>query len=146
MKNSIKFIVNKNNILHNFNEIKSLIPNTKICAVVKANSYGVGVRATVKALSGKADFFAVSNVIEAFEVRKIDKITPILVLMPVEFENLNYCSENNISITVQNSQELIKISELNIPLKIHIKINTGLNRLGTKSTRFCCYARNIFAV
>ena len=144
MKNSIKFIVNKKNILHNFNEIKNIIPNTKICAIVKANAYGVGVKPTVKALSGKADFFAVSNVIEAQEVRKIDEKTPILVLMPIEIKNADFCSKNNISITVQNSNELLQLAELNIPLNIHVKINTGLNRLGEKSTLDFVVMQEIF--
>lgn len=134
MKNSLVFKVNCSNILHNYNEIKNLVSNTKICAIVKANAYGIGVRPAVKALSGKVDFFAVSSVFEAQEVRKLDKKTPILILIPIELENAEFCSENNISITVQNSIELLQFAELNIPLKIHIKINTGLNRLGEKST------------
>lgn len=135
MENSIKFIVTKENILHNFNQIKNCVGNTKICAVVKANAYGIGVKETVKVLSGKCDFFAVSNCVEAREVRKIDKETPILVLMPIINSQIKYCSENNISITVQNSQELLQYSKLNLPLKVHIKINSGLNRFGEKSIK-----------
>ena len=144
MKNSLRFIVEKNRLIHNFNEIKNLVGETKICAVVKANAYGTGVKPAVKNLMGKADFFAVSSCCEAREVRRIDSNTQILILMPIEVENAGFCSENNISITVQNSVELKVLSNLNIPLKIHVKINTGLNRLGEKSTKDFLKIQNIF--
>ena len=96
MENSIKFVVTKEKILHNFNEIKNCVGKSKICAVVKANAYGVGVKETVKVLSGKCDFFAVSNCVEAKEVRKLDKETPVLILMPITKSQIKFCSEKNI--------------------------------------------------
>ncbi len=145
MENSIKFIFLKQNLISNFNSIKQQVKKAKICAVVKANAYGVGVKETVKALSGKCDFFAVSNCVEAHEVRKIDSKTPILVLMPVKQSELKFCEQNNISITIQNSHELLNLAKQNLKINVHIKINTGLNRFGETSTKDFLIIQEIFA-
>ena len=144
MRNSIKFIVSKSNILHNFNCVKEKVNNAKICAIVKANAYGIGLKPTVQSLKGMVDFFGVSNCVEAKQVRNIDNLTPILVLMPITLKQAIFCSKNNISITVQNSTELLQFAKLNIPLNIHIKINTGLNRFGQKSTKDFLIMQEVF--
>ena len=101
-----------------------------ICAVVKADAYGHKIKSVVGVLK-KCDFFAVQNVIEGVEVRKYNHCAKILVL--------GYCSDyflatsNNLSIMVDNLTQLKKISNLGTVVKIHLKINSGMNRLGFKN-------------
>ena len=100
-----------------------------ICAVVKADAYGHGIKQVVDALCF-CDFFAVQNVVEGESVRKINSTDKILVL--------GYCSdyslaiENNLSVMVDNLKQLEYLCTLDEKIKIHIKINTGMNRLGFK--------------
>lgn len=126
-----KIIVYKNKVLNNFDAIKQKT-NYKICAVVKCNGYGLGAISIVKTLENKADFFAVANLEEALEIRKKFKNINILILGKIT--NYHKALKNNISITVENLEELSLIKKItqekNITAKIHIKINTGMNRLG----------------
>lgn len=121
--------ISKRSLLHNLNYIKSTT-NKKICAVVKANGYGHGLEQIVSLLKGNVDYFAVANLDEALRVRKLDKNTPILVF----FECYDYeiATKNNISVSVYDLEQLKFITQLNLskPIKIHIKYNSGMNRLG----------------
>lgn len=131
-----KIIVYKNKLLNNFDAIKQKT-SYKICAVVKCNGYGLGAISIVKTLENKADFFAVANLEEALEIRKKFKNINILILGKIT--NYHKALKNNISITVENLEELSLIKKItqekNITAKIHIKINTGMNRLGEDKIR-----------
>lgn len=107
--------------------------------MVKANGYGLGFETICKTLLGKAKFFGVANLQEALQIRKFDNITPVLVVGIVEdfLTALKY----NISITIDNENQinnLIKTfqnKKLSQKIKIHIKINSGMNRLGINNKK-----------
>lgn len=125
--------LSKKNLLHNLNIIKSKT-NAKICAVVKANAYGHGTKEICSLLYGKVDFFSVASLEEALEIRSFDKTTKILVLG--NCSNFVLASKNNISITIFSINQLKKLEKKlkdihNI--NIHLKLNTGMNRLGFSS-------------
>ena len=77
--------------------------------------------------SGFVDFFAVNTVQEALKVRKISN-SEILIAAPISPSDFSLASKNNISLCVHSLDYLSVIK--NIKLKIHLKINTGTNRLG----------------
>ena len=105
----------------------------KIIAVVKANAYGHGEKQITKILSPYCDFFATENLDEALVIRKMNKHVKILIL--------GYCADypcagdNDIAITCDNLEQIKKIQQCDKKAKIHLKINTGMNRLGLKSLR-----------
>ena len=138
MKSFNDFIVDIKQLKINALNIKSnLDRNVKLCAIVKANAYGLGVETVCKTLYGIADFFAVSSVWEALNIRIFDKITPIVVLGMIDIDNIKVVSKNDISISVSNLEQLLKIAEYSAVfgcnLKIHLQVNSGLNRYGFKS-------------
>ena len=104
-------------------------------AVVKADAYGRGILPVSHAVkNGGCNYFAVATLEEAMEIRKEIKDIPILCLGVVHGKFLNKCIENNITITINSMDYLNSIIDENIEkLKIHIKINTGMNRLGISS-------------
>ena len=123
---------------HNFNYLKSkLKPQTKFLAVVKAFAYGSDSIEIAKHLEKlNVDYFAVAYVNEGVALRDAGITTPILVLHPqsVSFKILiDRCLEPSIYST-HVLDEFIKItkaqSQKDYP--VHIKFNTGLNRLGFK--------------
>jgi alanine racemase len=121
---------------HNFEVIKSkLHNNTKILAVVKAFGYGgdASIIATRLALL-KVDYFAVAYIHEGVALRKSGIISPILVLHPqiANFETLiDHCLEPNLySTRVLNAFIAIAKEKKQTHYPVHIKFNTGLNRLG----------------
>lgn len=121
---------------HNFEFIKSqLSNNTKIIAVVKAFAYGSDAETVASYLQDlDVDYFAVAYVNEGISLRKAGIYKPILVLhpQPVNFKLLiEHCLEPNLySFKVLNEFITLasNLNQSNYP--IHIKFNTGLNRLG----------------
>ncbi|ALJ05667.1 alanine racemase [Pseudalgibacter alginicilyticus] len=121
---------------HNFKYLKSrLNPKTKFMAVVKAYAYGNESCQIANYLQNlNADYFAVAYVNEGVTLRKAGITKPILVLHPqaVSFKTL---IENNLEPCLYNKKiltEFIKAltTEYQENYPVHIKFNTGLNRLG----------------
>lgn len=125
-----KFIFNSEKLLEN---LKAL-PTKNVCAVVKANAYGAGVEKVCKTLNSKVRFFAVATLSEALKIRSFDKATPILILGMCE--NFALAAKHDISVTVENMGQLEYLIKSNFDqIKIHLKINTGMNRYGIKNKK-----------
>ena len=128
--------INLNNIGHNLDKIKKhLNKDKKICCVVKANAYGCGSVEVAKYLQNKKiDYFAVARLEEGLELRKSNIKLPILCLGYIDICMIKEAIDKDISITVYDVEYAKKIDEigkqLNKIVKIHIKIDTGMGRLG----------------
>ena len=122
--------INLKNIVSNASYITNKYKDYKwFIGVVKASAYGCGYLHTIEALEkGGINFFAVSSLDEALEVRKYTK-KGILILTPVDLSSISICVKNDISIIVDDINYINQIHESG--LKIHIKLNTGMNRFGT---------------
>ncbi len=125
--------ISKDALIHNIGVFKKCVGgNVKIAAVVKANAYGHDISKIVPLLKNKVDVLAVDNIDEAVIVRTIDSSTPVLILGYITLANLIRAIDNNISFVVYNIETLKKIVSLKLkkPARIHLKIETGLNRQG----------------
>jgi len=130
--------IDLNALKHNFEHLKSkLNPSTKVLGVVKAFAYGSDAVEISKYLQSlNIDYLAVAYVTEGVALRDAGITKPILVLhpQPTNFKTLiDRCLEPSIySLKILN--DFIAVAEeLNqIHYPIHIKFNTGLNRLGFK--------------
>ena len=131
--------IDLNALVHNLNVFRSLLrPSTKIMVMVKAFSYGSGDVEIAKLLQFQnTDYLAVAVADEGVELRKSGIEIPIIVMNPEEhsFQNIiDYRLEPNIY-----SQELLagfeKAATENAlqQFPVHIKLDTGMNRLGFKS-------------
>lgn len=128
-------IIDLDAIKHNVREIKRKFESIDIIFVLKADAYGHKATEIFKLLIKEgSDKFAVANLSEALELRKIDRNVEIIVLGRISPSNIKIAIENKISFTIyskdswHNLNKVINNSYENI--KIHIKINTGFNRLG----------------
>ena len=102
--------------------------------VVKADCYGHNDIETVKTIiDAGCNYLAVATLDEALEIRKEINDIPILCLGIIDIKYLDICIKNNITITVNNLDYLSKINFNNKDLKVHIKVNTGMNRLGVNN-------------
>ena len=123
----------------NFNIIKSkLSTNTKLCCVVKANAYGHGAVYLSKLYETLgADYFAVSNIEEAMQLRNNGIKAPILILGYTPTSCASILAENNISQSVFSysyAKELSKCATTDgVNVKIHIKLDSGMGRIGFDS-------------
>lgn len=123
LKNNVK------NIVNNYNKYNYFI------GVVKGNCYGHGVTYVINELiESGINYLAVSSLEEALEARNVNKKIPILCLEPIAIEYLDICIKNKITITVHDYNYAKKLIEKNInkKIKIHLKIDSGMNRLGFK--------------
>jgi len=103
--------------------------------VVKNNCYHHGLYLVRIMKELGINYFAVSSIEEALDVRKYDDSTPILCLEPVDLDYVYDAINNNITLTISSLDEAKKLSSLKFSdkLNIHFKIDSGMNRLGFKS-------------
>ena len=120
----------------NFKKIKALVrPGTMVTGVIKADAYGHGAVEIGKILLQQGvDRFAVAMLSEAVQLRKVFKDVPILILGYTPTYSADELIENNIIQTMYNVEEAKIFSEraekLGKKLKVHIKIDSGMSRLG----------------
>lgn len=128
--------INREKAIHNLLEVRRAVgPKVKVCAVVKADSYGMGsVELSKMYLENGVDMFAVAVISEAFELRQEIKNKDILVLGYTPEEFFYDAVENNITLTIYDLELAKKLDQaansMNKKSKIHIKVETGMNRLG----------------
>ena len=126
--------VNLKNIEENVRKLISKYNNYKYYfGVVKADCYGHNDIKTLQAIiRGGCNYLAVATLEEALEIRKNIRNIPILCLGIIPTAFIDECIKNNITITISNMEYLKEIiMQEHNNLKVHIKINTGMNRLGT---------------
>ncbi|MCM3729029.1 alanine racemase [Neobacillus cucumis] len=125
-------------IAENVSSVKKHLPGqVEIIAVVKANAYGHGdVQAAKTALSAGASFLAVAILDEAVALRHKGIHAPILVLGATRPENVQVAAKYDISLTVFQQawlQEAQKHLSVGDKVSLHIKVDTGMGRIGVRS-------------
>ena len=136
--------IKKTNLEKNLKIARSI--NENLICVIKDNAYGLGIENILPILlENKCDYFAVAYIEEAVKIQKLlenlklknqnGKIK-VMALNYVKPENVGDAIRNNIELTVFNFSQLLDYLKIldeffeNMTLKIHIKVNSGMNRLG----------------
>jgi len=126
--------INLNNMAWNIRQIKKRVDNRPVMAVIKANAYGHGLLEIARFLEKQnTDALAVGKTSEALQLRKGGVQTPLLNLGPFSFEEAEQIVRLHISQSVytDNFNWLAKAAQAsNITARVHIKIHTGLGRVG----------------
>ncbi len=121
---------------HNFSAVKSIVPKDAcVMAVVKANAYGAGaIKASEIFLQEGANYLGVATLDEALELRSHFSKTPILILGYSPNSNASMLIDNDLSAMVFSLEQAEVFSQMALKsqkrLKIHLKIDTGMHRLG----------------
>ena len=131
--------INLNAILHNINVHKSLLkPETKMCAMVKAYSYGLGGYEIAEFLQHHhIDYLGVAYADEGVDLRKNGITTPILVMNP-EQGSYDVIIDYNLEPEIYSLRVLelfanqLQLKGIQQKYPIHIKVETGMHRLGFK--------------
>ncbi|MGN8395175.1 alanine racemase [Helicobacter pylori] len=132
--------VNTASLKHNFSAVKSIVPkDAHIMAVVKANAYGAGaIKASEIFLQEGANYLGVAALDEALELRSHFSKTPILILGYSPNANASMLIDNDLSAMVFSLEQAEVFSQMALKsqkrLKIHLKIDTGMHRLGLEPT------------
>ena len=128
--------VNLDALLNNYNKLNAL-NNKKIgLAIVKADSYGLGSKVIADYLyKNGVRHFATATLEEAIELKDVIKDSMVLVLGVTNPQNVKYAVENNVSLTCPSKEwleeSLVQLQQIEGKLKIHVKIDTGMGRIGT---------------
>lgn len=123
-------------LIHNYKTLRERVgKNVKFLGVVKADAYGHGAIEVSRTLEENgADYLAVSSIDEAMELRLNNIKMPILILGHTPREQVDRLIEFNITQAVSCKAKAVEYSEeavkLGKTLKIHIKVDTGMSRLG----------------
>jgi alanine racemase len=131
-------IINLKQLRFNANKIKRTLPKkTLFCAVVKADAYGHGLESIADALYTIADWFSVTTVEEGVRLRMCGIDKPILVLSPIISRDYELAMEYFLTLGVESLEQvkfLFKMAKKgNGTIDVHVKFNTGMNRLGVNS-------------
>ncbi|WQU24203.1 alanine racemase [Helicobacter pylori] len=132
--------VNTHSLRHNFNAVKSIVPKDAcVMAVVKANAYGAGaLKASEIFLQEGANYLGVATLDEALELRSYFSKTPILILGYSPNANASMLIDNDLSAMVFSLEQAEVFSQMALKsqkrLKVHLKIDTGMHRLGLEPT------------
>jgi len=121
---------------HNYYVIRGqLKEETKLCCVVKANGYGHGAIQLSKMYEDLgADYLAVSNIEEAIQLRNNDINLPVIILGYTDPRCARELADQNITQCVFSYDYGVALSvnasKAHVSVKIHIKIDTGMGRIG----------------
>ncbi|WP_099222820.1 alanine racemase [Listeria costaricensis] len=126
-------VLHLDNLTDNLRQIQGLAPHSEVLAIVKANAYGHGdVAISRHLLAQGVRYFAVATLQEAIDLRKAGIGGEILILgytPPSEATTVRYYDCIQAVVSYQHATELEKVIK-GQPLRVHLKIDTGMHRLG----------------
>lgn len=124
--------INLDNLAHNIEKIKELSNGREVMAIIKADAYGMGAITVAEELSEIGiKSFGVSSLEEGIELRNHGIIKEnILILAGVFDEELHKAEKYDLQVTLTNFSQIDYIVEKKLKLKVHIKVDTGMGRVG----------------
>jgi alanine racemase len=132
MTRPIRADISLSAIAHNYALAKSTAPKSKVFAVVKANGYGHGLTRVARVLKD-ADGFATLELDSAIQLRKLGIESPILMLEGFfGKEEINIFANYNLTTSIRDVEAAKQLADadIQVPLDVFLKFNTGMNRLG----------------
>lgn len=132
MTRSVVATVDLSALSHNLARVREVAPNSRVMAVIKANAYGHGIVRIAQALHG-IDAFGVACLEEALTLRGADIKTPIVLLEGVnDTDELALASTYRLELVVHHPAQvsMLERATLPMPVKIWLKVDTGMHRLG----------------
>lgn len=133
--NTVTASIDLDALQHNFAVVRRHAPHSKIIAVLKANAYGHGLLPVAHALA-RADAYAVARVEEALVLRANGITRPILVLGGFfSAEALPLLAVHDLQTTIHTREQLALLEQAHLPapIKVWLKLDTGMNRLGLRA-------------
>ncbi len=133
MSRPIKAVIHMKSLRHNVNRMREYAAGRFLWAVVKANAYGHGLERAVRAFED-ADGLAIIDIEDIVRARAAGWKKPILLLQGFfKQEDLEVIDAYGAEVVIHNREQIKMIVSEALPaLRVHIKVNTGMNRFGFK--------------
>ena len=144
--------VRLDNLNHNLTQIKKIItPGVKIMVCIKADAYGHGLIPVAKRLSGcGVNYLGVASIDEGIKLRKTNIGLPILVLGLMLKDDIEPLFKYGLTATVCSEKLALALnkraSSLRKPVNIHIKVDTGMGRIGVMYEQALRIIKNILTL
>lgn len=117
-------------ILGNYDSLVKRDKSKEFWPVMKANAYGYGIEQITKILDKKVfEYWVADSYVEALKIWEKSR-KKVLLIGPMLRENYQYLDFKEITLSVQNVGDLEALGKLNKDIRIHLKVNTGMNRQG----------------
>lgn len=136
--------INKKSLTDNFNYFQKLNPQTKVCPVLKSNAYGHGLKLIGKFVDQEInpEFICVDSLYEAYELEKVGVKAKVLIMGYTFPENFKY-RKINFHLPVFDLETLEVLNKYQPGVNVHIKVDTGMNRLGIKENEVDIFMRSL---
>jgi len=139
---AVNAVISRRAVKHNFDKIKLLAPQSKVISVLKANAYGHGLLEMASILT-ESDIFGVARLEEAMALRAGDVDKQILLMEGFfNLADITLLRTHNFQTVIHSFDQIEKleqsknINETPSSLKVWLKIDTGMNRLGIAPSEF----------
>lgn len=148
MHNTARVLIDLTALRHNLGVVRALCPHSRVMAMVKADAYGHGLLPVARALAD-ADGLAVARLQEALQLRRAGiRRQRLLVLGSLlNDDDLRLCSRERFDVTAHDSATVARIAALapTAPLRVWLKLDSGMHRLGLQPAEFAAADRLLSA-
>lgn len=136
--------IEKKALLNNFAYFQKLHPSSKICPVLKSNAYGHGLKTIGNFVYKEInpEFICVDSLYEAYELEKLGVKSKILIMGWTFPENFKF-RKIDFRLPVFDMETIKCLSKYQPKIKVHLKIDTGMNRLGIKENDYESFAEEL---
>jgi alanine racemase len=148
MPRPISATIHLDSMQHNLARARACAPGARLWAVVKANAYGHGLERGMRGFAD-ADGLALIETEYALRLRELGWVKPILLLEGLfDPSDVALLAEHNINSTVHSLEQIkiLEYTQLYQPIDVHLKMNTGMNRLGFKPHEYAAAYQRLRAI
>lgn len=129
-------VINLTQLKKNVQAIRAAVSPARVLVMLKANAYGHGVTGVAPYIEPYVDYIGVALLEEGVYLRELGITKPILVAGGVLPEQVPYFLKYNLTMTASSPEHLDLASSVskgsNVPIKVHLKIDTGMERVGVR--------------
>lgn len=126
------------NIEKNIDYIKNKT-NKKIMAVIKSDAYGIGALSIIKLLYEKVDYFVFEKYNEYLKCKERLLNKKVIILESIN----NYINDSNLRYSINSMIDVYNIRNISFPVNVHLRVDTGMNRLGFRNINEFNFAYNM---
>jgi alanine racemase len=148
MPRPLHAIIHLEAMQHNLARARACAPTAKVWAVVKANAYGHGLERGMRGFV-QADGLALIETENALRLRELGWVKPILLLEGIfDAADVPLLAEHNINSAVHCIEQIkmLEYTQLYRPIDVHLKMNTGMNRLGFRPDEYSAAYKRLRAI
>jgi alanine racemase len=148
MPRPLHAIIHLDAMQHNLAQARACAPTAKVWAVVKANAYGHGLERGMHGFV-QADGLALIETENALRLREMGWVKPILLLEGIfDAADVPLLAEQNINSAVHCIEQIkmLEYTQLYRPIDVHLKMNTGMNRLGFRPDEYAAAYQRLRAI